>query len=79
MKKIVRPIFEKNPEQFYPVETFKKIGFTRAQCKCGHFFWRKSESTVLCGDEKYCSIKLDASGNTLSLGQALVLVKKVKR
>lgn len=45
-------MFEKNPEQYYPVETFKKIGFTRAQCKCGHFFWRKSENTVLCGDEK---------------------------
>lgn len=35
-------MFEKNPELYYPVETFKKIGFTRAQCKCGHFFWRKS-------------------------------------
>lgn len=42
MKAIVRPMFEKNPELYYPVETFKKIGFTRAQCKCGHFFWRKS-------------------------------------
>jgi alanyl-tRNA synthetase len=52
MKKIVRPMFEQNPEKYYPVETFKKIGFSRAQCKCGHYFWRKSETTVLCGDEK---------------------------
>lgn len=66
MKKIVKPIFEQNPEKFYPVETFKKIGFSRAQCKCGHFFWRKSETTVLCGDEKYMCDNADVWVDTPS-------------
>jgi len=35
IKALARPEFQKNPEKFYPVETFAKIGFTRAQCpKC---------------------------------------------
>lgn len=42
MKALIKPEFQKSPEKYYPVETFKKIGFSRAQCKCGHFYWRKS-------------------------------------
>jgi len=42
MKKIVRDEFRSNPEKYYPTETFKKIGFHRALCDCGHYYWRKS-------------------------------------
>ena len=52
------PEFAKNPEKFYPVNTFEKIGFHRATCpKCKHNYWRKSEKKTNCGDancaEKY--------------------------
>lgn len=48
---MARPEFTKNYDQFYPVETFKKIGFHRAQCpKCENFYWRKSEKQDICGD-----------------------------
>lgn len=29
IKEMVRPEFAKYPERFYPVETFKKLGFSR--------------------------------------------------
>lgn len=67
MKKIVQPTFEAQPELFYPVETFKKIGFTRAQCKCGVFYWRKSEKAANCGDCTYRDCDVGVSGNIHSL------------
>jgi len=30
IKALAKPEFEANPEKFYPVETFKKLGFHRA-------------------------------------------------
>jgi alanyl-tRNA synthetase len=53
IKALARPEFQKNPEKFYPVETFAKIGFTRAQCpKCQNYYWRHSEKSTTCGDSK---------------------------
>lgn len=53
MKALAKPEFEKNYQLYYPVKTFEKIGFTRAQCpKCHHFYWRKSEKAATCGDSK---------------------------
>ena len=52
IKALAKPEFEANPEKFYPVETFKKLGFHRAQCKCKHFYWRRSEKQNTCGDSK---------------------------
>ena len=35
IKDLCRPDFEKNPEKYYPVVTFKKLGYSRSQCeKC---------------------------------------------
>ena len=53
VKALVRPEFEANPDKYYPTDTFRKLGFSRSQCKCGHYFWRKSESVTTCGDSKY--------------------------
>ncbi len=53
MKALARPEFEKNYQKYYPVKTFEKIGFTRAQCpKCHHYYWRKSAKASTCGDSK---------------------------
>lgn len=52
MKKLIKPHFEANPDMFYPTAVFNKLGFSRAQCKCGHFYWRKSEKRDTCGDSK---------------------------
>jgi len=53
IKEMVRPEFAKYPERFYPVETFKKIGFKRFQCKMsGDWYWATSEREH-CGDSQY--------------------------
>ncbi|MCQ2819447.1 MAG: alanine--tRNA ligase [archaeon] len=51
IKAMLRPEFEKDPDKFYPVNTFKKIGFSRNQCPhCKHYYWRHSEKQDTCGD-----------------------------
>lgn len=53
IKALARPEFQKYPERFYPVETFKKLGFSRALCPVsGNYFWRRSEARKTCGDSK---------------------------
>lgn len=52
IKKLKRPEFEANPDKYYPTETFRKLGLSRAQCKCGHYYWRASEERTTCGDSK---------------------------
>ena len=40
IKEMVRPEFAKYPERFYPVDTFKKLGFNRYKCKkSGNYYW----------------------------------------
>ena len=66
---MVRPEFEKNPELFYPVKTFEKIGFHRANCKkCGHYYWRKSEKKDNCGDAN-CAEKYHFIGTGTGMGK----------
>ena len=56
---MARPEFQKYPERFYPVETFAKLGFSRAQCpKCANYYWRHSEARKTCGDSKYDTLPL---------------------
>jgi alanyl-tRNA synthetase len=51
IKNLAKPEFAANPEKFYPVETFKKLGFSRASCPCcGNNYWRHTEKKVTCGD-----------------------------
>eukprot|EP00744_Colponema_vietnamica_P000780 GILI01001356.1.p1 GENE.GILI01001356.1~~GILI01001356.1.p1 ORF type:complete len:965 (+),score=358.80 GILI01001356.1:48-2942(+) len=51
IKAKARPEFEANPEKFYPVETLKRFGFSRAQCpKCNNYFWRHTPAREHCGD-----------------------------
>lgn len=50
MKQIVRPTFRANPEKYYPTKVFNKYGFTRNLCKCGNYYWRRSEARTTCGD-----------------------------
>jgi alanyl-tRNA synthetase len=51
IKALARPEFQANPEKFYPVETFKKLGYHRNQCdKCKNFYWRYDETQTTCGD-----------------------------
>jgi len=47
-----KPEFAANPDKFYPTKVFEKIGYTRAQCKCGANYWRHSEKADTCGDSQ---------------------------
>ena len=44
----------KNPEQYFPVDTLKKEGFSRKKCACGTYFWSSLPSRKVCG-EPSCS------------------------
>jgi alanyl-tRNA synthetase len=51
IKALAKPEFAANPEKFYPTETFKKLGFHRAQCPVSkEYFWRRTEKMTTCGD-----------------------------
>lgn len=50
IKELAKPEFAANPEKFYPTETFKKLGFSRAQCACGNNYWRHTDKKTTCGD-----------------------------
>lgn len=66
---MTKPEFAKNPELFYPVKTFEKIGFHRANCKkCGNNYWRKSEKQDNCGDAN-CQEKYHFIGKGSGMGK----------
>lgn len=51
IKALARPEFEANPEKFYPTETLKRLGFSRAKCPIsGSYYWRASEERTNSGD-----------------------------
>ena len=52
IKALARPEFQANPEKFYPTNVFENIGFSRAQCDCGNYYWRHTEERTNCGDSK---------------------------
>ncbi|KRX05303.1 Translation protein, beta-barrel domain [Pseudocohnilembus persalinus] len=52
MKAMYRPVFRENPTKYYPVEVFKKYGYSRAHCKCGTIYWRRTEERDTCGDSE---------------------------
>lgn len=54
IKKEFKIEVNKNPEEYFPVETLKKEGFLRKECSCGTYFWTKDEERKVCG-EPACS------------------------
>jgi len=69
MKALAKPEFETNYAKYYPVKTFEKIGFHRAQCpKCHHYYWRKSEKASTCGDSN-CLEKYNFIGKGMGIGR----------
>ncbi len=52
-KENLRKDFSSDYQKYYMVETFKREGFSRKQCKgCGKFFWTSS-SKEYCGDPEH--------------------------
>lgn len=52
MKAMYRPVFRENPKNYYPTKVFDKYGYTRATCKCGTIYWRRTEKRDTCGDSE---------------------------
>ncbi len=50
IKKRMRPLFEKNYEQFYPIAELKEMGFSRKKCNCGKYFWSYNGEQNYCGE-----------------------------
>ncbi len=69
-KKVFRKIASENPDDYYPVKSLRKNGFSRRQCKtCGKYFWSTTDE-VTCG-EPTCNagfevVKDNPSKNKLS-------------
>lgn len=56
LKEEIRSISKNKPEKFYPVESLRKLGFTRNLCvHCGKAFWSIVER-IFC-DEPECRLK----------------------
>ena len=51
LKKIFKLIASKNPDEFFPTEELKDLGYTRRQCECcGAYFWTTIHDRKVCGD-----------------------------
>ena len=69
IKDLCRPDFEANPDKYYPVTTFKKLGYSRSRCeKCKKYFWRHSDSQKTCGDSA-CVGKYEFIGRGTGIGR----------
>jgi len=44
------------------------MGYSRAQCNCGHYYWRKSEKVTNCGDSQ-CVGKYTFIGKGTGIGR----------
>ena len=52
-KKELASLFSSNPDRYYKVSLFDKMGFTRKKCaKCGKFFWTLDVAKELCPDHE---------------------------
>ncbi|MHB1908162.1 MAG: alanine--tRNA ligase [Nitrososphaerales archaeon] len=52
VKEVLREKFSQEPNKFYKVELFDKLGFQRKQCpKCHSFFWTLDESRITCPEQ----------------------------
>ena len=71
IKKLAKPEFAANPDKFYPTETLRKLGFSRAKCTaagCDHNYWRSSEDRKTCGDSQ-CEKKYSFIGKGTGIGR----------
>jgi alanyl-tRNA synthetase len=52
-KKELAALFSSNPDRYYKVSLFDKLGFTRKKCsKCGKFFWTLDLLRQICPDHE---------------------------
>jgi alanyl-tRNA synthetase len=66
IKALARPEFAANPDNFYPTEVLRGMGFSRNQCpKCDNYYWRHTEARNTCGDSN-CEGKYSFIGNGLA-------------
>jgi len=51
LKKIFKTITSKNPDEFFPTQELRQLGYTRKQCECcGAYFWTTVKERKVCGD-----------------------------
>ncbi len=52
-KKELAALFSSNPDRYYKVELFDKLGFSRRKCgKCEKFFWTLDQGRQFCPDHE---------------------------
>lgn len=69
IKNKFRPEFQKNYQQYYPVDFFKKINFVRKQCEnCQKFFWNINPDRKKCADSS-CEGKYTFIGDGVGIGK----------
>jgi len=51
LKKIFKLIASNYPDEYFPTQELKNLGYTRKKCKCcGVFFWTVIKERKICGD-----------------------------
>jgi len=55
LKEIFRTIASKNPDEYFPTQELRKLGYIRKHCECcGSYFWTTIKERKVCG-EPVCS------------------------
>ena len=51
LKKIFKVIASKNPDEFFPTQELRQLGYIRNHCECcGAYFWTTVKERKVCGD-----------------------------
>lgn len=51
LKKVFKKIASKNPDEYFPTEELRRLGYIRKQCECcGNYFWTTLKEREVCGD-----------------------------
>ncbi len=66
LKKIFKTIASKKPDEFFPTQELRNLGYNRKHCECcGAFFWTTIKDQKVCGDPA-CSGGFQVAGKPLT-------------
>ncbi len=66
LKKIFKTIASKKPDEFFPTQELRNLGYVRKHCECcGAYFWTTINDRKVCGDPA-CSGGFQVTGKPLT-------------
>ncbi|GAI63076.1 unnamed protein product, partial [marine sediment metagenome] len=66
LKKIFKSIASKKPDEFFPTQELRNLGYIRKHCECcSAYFWTTIKDRKVCGDPA-CSGGFQVAGKPLT-------------